>query len=580
MERFKELLRRHALMAGLIAVAIPLLAHLWLQYQSLSELESTLPVARRAYMSRYLSGVLDKVIANFKRKADEALNVPSSAFHHQYPNIDFMENAMDFEQISAHFQKHQFNGARLLFTAIITGENVPHYALIKFYDPASGSLSKVNADEYSAAHGAVASWIAMTMVGAIPKSIHLTVDERDPKNRAIVKPIIDKESRVVGVAGMFLNEKVFISNYLAPAIKETLPQGFSDEAPDVVVTVVDPKHDHKLVFANQPFEGQKYDVGWPIPFIFKDWILGIRMRSMTEEQWSRQNFITNLSFSALTALALIGCIVMALRAASRAMKLSQMKAEFVSNVSHELRTPLASIRVFGEFLKLGRVKESGKIREYGEYIETESRRLTQLINNILDFSKIESGQKTYHFEQTNVEHVVADTLKTFEVVLEQNGFTVNLERPARPLPQVVIDQGAIAQAFINLLDNAVKYSGDSKEIEVKLAEQGDFATISVVDHGIGIAGEEREKVFEKFYRVGNCMVHDVKGSGLGLSIVKHIVEAHNGKVTVESELGRGSAFVIQLPVEPSAHVEAETKSSDHMINHELKVSICGGENNG
>jgi signal transduction histidine kinase len=296
------------------------------------------------------------------------------------------------------------------------------------------------------------------------------------------------------------------------------------------------------------------------------------MRNETEEQWSRRNFITSLSFSAMTALILIGGIVMALRAASRAMKLSQMKADFVSNVSHELRTPLASIRVFGEFLRLGRVKESDKIQEYGEYIETESRRLTQLINNILDFSKIESGQKTYHFEQTAVECVVADTLKTFEVALEQNGFTVSLEKPSLPLPQVVIDPDAIAQAFINLLDNAVKYSGDSKEIGVKLAEQGEMITISVIDHGVGIASEEREKVFEKFYRVGNCLVHDVKGSGLGLSIVKHIVEAHHGRVTVESEPGRGSAFTVHLPVDQSARAKPDKQGDGHMIGHDLKVS--------
>ncbi len=573
MQKLKELIRRHALMAGLIAVAIPLLAHLWLQYQSLSELESTLPIARRAYMRRYLSSVLDKVITNYEQKAEETLNVPATAFHHEYPNPAYMENAMNFEQISGHFSNHPFNGARLLFTAIITGEQVPNYAIVRFYNPASHSFHyKANKAEWSAAHAAAANWIAMTMTDSIPKTTQLTVDERDPKNRVIVKPIVDEKSRVVGVAGMFLNEEVFINDYLSQAIKESLPQGFPEEYQDVVVTVVDLKRDHKLVFANQPFQGQQYDVGWPIPFIFKDWFLGIRMRHMTEEQWSRRNFIVNLSVSALAALALIGGIVLALRAASRAMKLSQMKADFVSNVSHELRTPLASIRVFGEFLKLGRVKEPGKIREYGEYIETESRRLTQLINNILDFSKIESGQKTYHFEQTSVEHVVSDTLKTFEVVLEQNGFTVNLERPSRPLTPVVIDPDAIAQAFINLLDNAVKYSGDSRQIEVKLAEQDDFATISVIDHGIGIASEEREKVFEKFYRVGNALVHDVKGSGLGLSIVKHIIEAHHGKVTVESELGRGSAFIIHLPVDASARVKPETRGSERLISHELKVS--------
>jgi signal transduction histidine kinase len=572
MQRFKKSFRRHALTLGLLAVAIPLLASLWLQYQSLSKLESTLPAARRAFMRRYLSQVAERVTAYYEQKAEETLGVPSSAFHQEYPNKDFKENAMDLEQISAYFRQHQFKGARLLFTGIITGLDVPHYAMIWAYDPVSGSRSTINADEYSAAHGAAANWIAMTMTNTIPKSIHLTVDERDPKNRIIVKPIIDEKSRVVGVAGMFLNENVFINDYLAPAIRESLPRDFPDEDRDVIVTVVDAKNDHKLIFANQPFEGPKYEVGWPMMFIFTDWFLGVRMRQMTAEEWGRRHFSVNLSLAVLTALALIGAVAMALRAASRAMKLSQMKADFVSNVSHELRTPLASIRVFGEFLRLGRVKEPDKIQEYGEYIETESRRLTQLINNILDFSKIESGQKTYHFEQTAVECVVADTLKTFEVVLEQNGFTVSLEKPSPPLPQVVIDPDAIAQAFINLLDNAVKYSGGSKEIGVKLAEQGEMVTISVIDHGVGIAGEEREKVFEKFYRVGNCLVHDVKGSGLGLSIVKHIVEAHHGRVTVESEPGHGSAFTVHLPVDQSARAKPDKQADGGLIGHDLKVS--------
>jgi signal transduction histidine kinase len=256
------------------------------------------------------------------------------------------------------------------------------------------------------------------------------------------------------------------------------------------------------------------------------------------------------------------------------MKLSQMKADFVSNVSHELRTPLASIRVFGEFLKLGRIKEPLKVHEYGEYIENESRRLTQLINNILDFSKIESGQKTYQFEEARVEHIVADTLKTFDVILEQNGFTINFRKPEKQLPPVVMDSNAIAQALINLLDNAVKYSGNSKEVSVRLGEENGFVTIAVSDRGIGIDREDSGKVFEKFYRVGNCLVHDVKGSGLGLSIVKHIVEAHHGKVTLESEPGNGSTFTIQLPARGSAEKDLKTASEGGFLDQGLHM---GGE---
>lgn len=571
----KEFFRQNILWVGLIAVAIPLLAHLWLQYKSLSQLEATLPYQRKAYMRKYLSSVLEKVIVQYEEKAEQVLNVPHTAFNHTYPNPDYdPRTAIDLEQIDKHFAQNKFDGARLLFVGIISGRTEPSYVTISFYDPASGKfIWKVGEEERAVAHASAANWMAMIMTKSSPKSLRPTVDERDPKNRAIVKPIVNEEKHVVGVAGMFLNDDVFINKYLSPAIAELTPKWFPYEYPEAIVTVLN--HDEKLIFANQQYEGRAYEVGWPFQFIYSDWYLGIRMRHMTEEEWSRRYFLINLAFSILTALVLIGGIVLALRTASRAMKLSQMKADFVSNVSHELRTPLASIRVFGEFLKLGRVKEHVKIREYGEYIETESRRLTQLINNILDFSKIESGQKTYQFERANVENVVADTLKTFEVVLEQHGFSVNLEKPPQALPPVVIDQEAIAQAFINLLDNAVKYSGEAKEINVTLGQQNGFVTIAVRDHGVGIASEECDKVFEKFYRVGNVLVHDVKGSGLGLSIVKHIVEAHQGKVTVESEVGKGSTFIIHLPTDDGTMTKPakpEAKDEKSAFGREFQIS--------
>lgn len=583
MSKLKKFLRQNILWVGLIAVAVPLVAHLWLQYKSLSQLEATLPYQRKAYMRRYLSEVFRKVLTPYEAQIEATLNVPHTAFNHNYPNPNYdPRTAIDFKEVKNHFINHQFNGSRLQFVGIISGPSEPSYVTISFYDPATcsfvysgeiGKSSEAQEQERSAAHSAAANWMAMIMTKSIPKSTEVTVDERDPKNRIIVKPIVNEKSRVVGVAGMFLDDQVFVNDYISPAIAELTPNWFPDESRDMIVSVMN--RDEKLIFANQQYEGKAYEAGARFQFIYTDWYLGIRMKNMTEEEWSRRYFLINLAFSALTALVLIGGIVLALRTASRAVKLSQMKADFVSNVSHELRTPLASIRVFGEFLKMGRVKEQSKISEYGEYIETESRRLTQLINNILDFSKIESGQKTYQFEQTDIEHVVTDTLRTFEVALEQSGFSVNLEKPQQSLPPVVIDQEAIAQAFINLLDNAVKYSGEANQINVTLEQQNGFITIAVRDYGIGISSEEQEKVFEKFYRVGNVLVHDVKGSGLGLSIVKHIVEAHQGKVTVESELGKGSTFAIHLPIDNSSVPKPERperNAEEQPFGHGFEIS--------
>ncbi|MBI1763960.1 MAG: HAMP domain-containing histidine kinase [Acidobacteria bacterium] len=561
--KLKHFIRQNRLWLGLVVVAVPLLINLALQYRALSVLQKTLPTARTVYMRRVLAEAVSKVNGIYKEKAEYVLSMPATAFLYRYPDpkevhkrpsafprIMNPRQYLDYPQIEAHFRQHPFKGARLLFIGMVAGPSDPTFTFIDFYDPRSCSIRKdISSGELGAAHAAAANWTAMAMTNTKAPSLRLSVDERDPQNRLLVKPIADEKSRVVGVVGMFLDQQVFQNDFLLPALNEALPGAFPEEYREVVLTLNEKKN---VFYASQPYEGMAYEVAYQLPFVFSDWNVGMRMKDMTEEQWSRRYFLTNLASSLLTALVLIGGIVLTLRTAARAMRLSQMKADFVSNVSHELRTPLASIRVFGEFLKMGRVRDGEKIREYGEYIETESRRLTQLINNILDFSKIESGQKTYHFEPADLEAVVAETLKTFTVRLEQSGFAITFDTPQTHFPLAVMDSDAIAQAFINLLDNAVKYSGESRTINVKLGQQDSFVTISVTDYGIGIAADERAKVFEKFYRVSTGLVHDVKGSGLGLSIVQHIVEAHQGKVTVESELGKGSTFTIHLPVDEHA----------------------------
>jgi signal transduction histidine kinase len=205
--------------------------------------------------------------------------------------------------------------------------------------------------------------------------------------------------------------------------------------------------------------------------------------------------------------------------------------------------------VFGELMRRGRVTESDKVREYGTYIETESRRLTQLINNILDFSKIESGRKVYEFEPADLEEVVAASLGSFGTRLRNSGIELAYKGPEEPLPEMKIDANAIDRALANLLDNAVKYSDGGDLIEVGLWSDDGEAHISVRDRGIGIPRDEQQRIFERFHRVSTGLVHDVRGSGLGLSLVQHIMKAHGGRVTVDSRPGQGSTFTLHLPVE-------------------------------
>jgi signal transduction histidine kinase len=252
---------------------------------------------------------------------------------------------------------------------------------------------------------------------------------------------------------------------------------------------------------------------------------------------------------------MIGGIWLTYRNISREMKLARLKSDFVANVSHELRTPLALIRLYAETLELGRLTAKEKYQEYFRIIREESERLSALINNILDFSRIEAGRKEYEFKETDLPELVRSTLDAYRFQIEQNGFAFE-ENIAGDIPPVNVDREAIARSLLNLVNNALKYSKDQKFIGVSLYRANGSVKLEVRDKGIGIPPAEQEKIFEKFYRCGDPLVHNIKGSGLGLSLVRHIARAHGGDVLVESAPDKGSKFTIELPLDPSLRTGA------------------------
>ena len=232
----------------------------------------------------------------------------------------------------------------------------------------------------------------------------------------------------------------------------------------------------------------------------------------------------------------------------REMRMVELRSQFVSSVSHELKTPLTAIRMFAETLRMGRATNQRTQNEYLDTIVNESERLTRLLNNVLDFSKIEQGKKTYHQTSTSLAEVVQTAVRALEYPLSQEGFELHVAIEDN-LPPVRVDRDAVQQAILNLLSNAMKYSPGSREIDLRLQGRNGEVVIQVTDQGIGIAPEERIRIFEKFYRAGTPENKMIPGTGLGLTLVEHMANAHGGRVEVESRVGEGSTFSIYLPIE-------------------------------
>ena len=278
--------------------------------------------------------------------------------------------------------------------------------------------------------------------------------------------------------------------------------------------------------------------------------LSVVFGSGAEEAYSKQGSLQRLFyFLALVvvlSVTLFGAYLL-WRDVRREVLLAEMRSQFVSSVSHELKTPLTAIRMFAETLRLGRAKDPDTQMEYLDTIVNESERLTRLLNNVLDFSKIEQGKRTYHPSPASLPEIVRTAARAMEYPLKQQGFALEV-RIDEGLPEIRVDRDAIEQAVLNLLSNAMKYSGESRTVGLEVRREGDCAVIRVIDRGVGIDPKEQGRIFEKFYRVPTRENQSLPGTGLGLSLVAHIAKAHGGSVRVESAPGEGSTFSIILPL--------------------------------
>jgi signal transduction histidine kinase len=365
-----------------------------------------------------------------------------------------------------------------------------------------------------------------------------------------VLPQLEKDRTVIGGVSF---DPCYLKNTFFPGIlQEMATQKMNDQGRNPLAMTVFPV-DSDMSREIKPFatsagwgEG-KPEVVRKLDDVFRGLALGVKYQGTSVQElgqtWVRRSFMI-LGF---LSLMIIGGLVLTRHIVNKEMALARLKSDFVSNVSHELRTPLALIRLYAETLELGRITTQDKKQQYYRIIRKESERLSALINNILDFSRIEAGHKEYEFRETDIAELVRNTLDSYRYQIEQQGFALE-EKIDSDLPAVPVDREAIARALVNLVNNALKYSCEEKFLGVKLYRDQSVLKLEVADHGIGISRRDQSKIFEKFYRAGDPLVHNTKGSGLGLSLVQHITQAHGGEIVVESTPGKGSRFILSLPV--------------------------------
>jgi signal transduction histidine kinase len=262
-------------------------------------------------------------------------------------------------------------------------------------------------------------------------------------------------------------------------------------------------------------------------------------RYVIEQRW-----IYGIAIALLLSGMILG-IVLVIRDMSRERKLAQLRTDLVSSVTHELKTPLTSIRMFAETMKMGRIRGKTEQQEYLNVIVNETERLTRLVNTVLDFSKIEQGEKQYHFNKINLSNIVERAVGAMKYWLKENEFKIKMDIDEKI--ELEGDGDALEQAVLNLLSNAIKYSNEKKEIYIRLFNLDDSIHLEIKDYGLGIPESKQSRIFDKYYRAHYERYSDKGGSGLGLAVVKHIVESHKGRIELKSKVNEGSKFTIILP---------------------------------
>lgn len=366
-----------------------------------------------------------------------------------------------------------------------------------------------------------------------------TIPSNDPPFQSLIF-ILEGNTQPWQVAGFTIDAELFIENVVGPQLNKISKDQFN-------LSVFDKASNNRVYSTDQrDTVSLKNSSLIKDLWVFPNYSLAITPKGASLQQLVRQRTTTNLYLLIGLDVVLIVALVLAFRSVRKEVQLAQNKADFVANVSHEIRTPLALISMFAETLEMGRVPSDEKKYEYYTIIHKETQRLTGIVNKILNFSQTESGKKKLHLQSVVLNDAIKEVLNTYDFHLKSKGFEYTFQEEEETI--VLADKEAITEIVINLIDNAMKYSTEKKRIEIMLKQNSNFGSVVIQDYGVGIGSADQKHIFDKFYRVSSGDLAKSRGTGLGLSLVKQLLEQQNGNISVESELGKGSAFTVNLPL--------------------------------
>lgn len=559
---FRDAIRKLSLRKKLaiwasVGVFLPLLVLIYMQYRSLAELQNTTKGAFKDNLRQGVTLVEHRMKQRLEELATQTLSSMGSL------RLSSPEAAEEIETYFAGVKRSHPEIAEIFAFAYADGKETNRYAYVysdTFVRRAEAGFTATESDILSLFDR---SRVVQSFLDSNRRYlfVHHSCPPCPPDRREgayLFYPLQDlTKGGQSGFAGVLFNEGFIRDDLIARSLNETVSKYHTAETDISAITITISDENSRVLYSNVAMQtGYFLETNFDPPF--SNWKARIGLENTNLDEFARDSFWHSVGVTLLVLVVLLCGIALTIRATDREARLAQAKSNFVSNVSHELKTPLSLISLFSEILELGRVSSEEKKAEYYRIIRHESGRLNKMIDNILDFSKIEAGRKTYVFADASMAEVIEEVLSAYRYQISNAGFDIqtNLQLD---LPPVFMDRDAMAQAISNLLDNAIKYAGEVKQLSITAETRGTALAIEIADHGIGIPRAEQAKIFEKFYRVGNGLVHDVKGSGLGLSLVKHIIEAHHGTISVESDVGKGSCFRILLPLTACAS-EAESKA--------------------